>query len=182
MTRWLPFVLPSIALLATRAQRVAGSGPAAPTRELEGPLFWQAAQARPKGDRAREIDYLARTMWGEARGETTLGRLAVAHVILTRRDKRAYGWPDTVEGVVTQRYQFEPWGTPTVVERMKALGPQDPLFATIWNEARAAYDGETADPTRGADHFVASWLRPPSWLAAAIDRSAIGGHVFARLT
>ena len=29
----------------------------------------------------RDIDILARTLWGEARGEPELGRVAVAHVV-----------------------------------------------------------------------------------------------------
>lgn len=54
-----------------------------------------------------EVAYIAKTVYGEAlvtRSETEMA--AVAWCILNRVDDRSGAWPDTIEGVVTQRKQF----------------------------------------------------------------------------
>ena len=37
---------------------------------------------------SENIEYMARTIWGEARGEDEQGKIAVGHVIKNRRDKQ----------------------------------------------------------------------------------------------
>lgn len=52
-----------------------------------------------------EVEMLARVIWGEARGvPSDMEKAAVVWCILNRVD--ADGWPDTVDGVVTQPHQF----------------------------------------------------------------------------
>lgn len=53
---------------------------------------------------AKEAIYLAKTMWGEARGCSTTEQAAVAWCILNRVD--ANGFPDDIIKVITQKYQF----------------------------------------------------------------------------
>ena len=54
-----------------------------------------------------DIDIVARTLFGEARGEGPLGMRAVAHVIRNRvRDKR---WRDTYAEVCLRSKQFSAW-------------------------------------------------------------------------
>lgn len=50
--------------------------------------------------------YIAKTIWGEARGCTKIEQAAVAWCILNRVDNDNEYLPDTVEGVVTQENQF----------------------------------------------------------------------------
>jgi spore germination cell wall hydrolase CwlJ-like protein len=52
-----------------------------------------------------EIQCLAQTIHGEAQGESTIGKEAVAQVIINRTKSKAF--PKTVCGVVKQRHQFE---------------------------------------------------------------------------
>ena len=58
-----------------------------------------------------DLDFLARTLWGEARGEDDQGKYAVAWIIMNRVDDRR--WPNTVEGVCTEKrggyYAFTAW-------------------------------------------------------------------------
>lgn len=52
-----------------------------------------------------EVEMLARVIWGEARGiPSDMEKAAVVWCVLNRVDADA--WPDTVEEVVTQPYQF----------------------------------------------------------------------------
>jgi hypothetical protein len=55
-----------------------------------------------------DLSVMARTVFGEARGEPYQGRLAVAHVILNR--VRAGGWfGASVSEVCLKRWQFSCW-------------------------------------------------------------------------
>ena len=55
-----------------------------------------------------DLPVMARTVFGEARGEPHEGRLAVAHVILNRA--RSGGWWDAgVSEVCLKRWQFSCW-------------------------------------------------------------------------
>lgn len=53
---------------------------------------------------AGEVRCLASTIWHEARGEPHTGKIAVAKVVLNRKNHSAY--PKTVCGVVSQKGQF----------------------------------------------------------------------------
>ena len=53
---------------------------------------------------ASEVRCLASTVWHEARGEPHAGKIAVAKVVLNRKNHKAY--PKTVCGVVSQKGQF----------------------------------------------------------------------------
>jgi spore germination cell wall hydrolase CwlJ-like protein len=139
------------------------------------------ALALPKGSREREALFLALTVYGEARGEDEAGRRGVAHVILTRtRDRR---WPSTVESVVLQKSQFEPWFPGTAARRLlESVQVTDHVFSECLSIAEAALDGRSEDPTGGADHFYATWMsRAPGWAARALSRLRIGQHVFLRV-
>ena len=68
----------------------------------------------------KDIDVLARTLWGEARGEGVRGMHAVANVIMRRHSLRKYGqgWPSfgPVAGSVAQIAQAPSKGqTPVAV-------------------------------------------------------------------
>ena len=73
--------------------------------EIVSALFWgyQLHQL------VNERDYLIRTLAFEASGETEIGKVAVAYVVLNR--KRRGRWGDNIKAVVTSPGQFEPWMT-----------------------------------------------------------------------
>src|SRR5688500_4029200 len=62
-----------------------------------------------------DLDTLARTLWGEARGEGRNGMQAVANVIMNRyklaRSNSGYArqWGRTVAEVCRKKYQFSCW-------------------------------------------------------------------------
>ena len=65
------------------------------------------ATVEPTGDDlALEAEYIAKTLYGEARGCSTTEQAAVAWCILNRVDDSSGLWPDDIIGVVTQENQF----------------------------------------------------------------------------
>lgn len=68
-----------------------------------------------------EVEMLARLIWGEARGVASdMEKAAVAWCVLNRVD--ADGWPDTVDEVVTQPFQFVGYSPDyPATEELKAL-------------------------------------------------------------
>lgn len=61
-------------------------------------------EARIMAQRNSDITYIAKTVWGEARGLSYAERAQVAWCILNRVDSGRF--PNTVGGVVTQKNQF----------------------------------------------------------------------------
>jgi N-acetylmuramoyl-L-alanine amidase len=181
-------------LSQTESELEAGSGNAActasrkradqvklPTEKLrkETPnlLSEQTGTTYDLGSESR--DYLIRTIVFEASGETEIGKVAVAHVILNRT---AIGrWGNRIRDVVTSPWQFEPWMTRrSLIEK---LSPDDPRYRDAAKIADTVLAGAVPDPTAGATHF----LNPivvrqrrggslPSW--AEGDGRPIGRHVF----
>ena len=55
-----------------------------------------------------EVIILARTLCGEARGETLEGQTAIANVVLNRlKNKKRYG--DNIHHIVLRPFQFSCW-------------------------------------------------------------------------
>jgi len=117
-------------------------------------------------DRAFALDVLARTLWGEARGEGETGQKAVAAVICTRvmrgaRYQAKWGTPHPLFGDGTFKQaclrprQFSCWnaGDPNL-PKMKALNLTDPALAGLLRIAEDAVDGRIIDPTGGATHYL----------------------------
>lgn len=68
-----------------------------------------------------EVDALARTMYNEARGCSTMEQAAVAWCVLNRVDSPLSYFPDTVLDVVTQPYQFAYTDDTPLTEPLRAL-------------------------------------------------------------
>src|SRR5690606_7288829 len=105
------------------------------------------------------LDVLARTLWGEARGEGRRGLEAVAAVIMNRR--AAGRWGASVEAVCRAPRQFSCWNPDDPNRRkLEAVDENDPVFALCREIAAAALAGRLADPTGGATHYHARGVRP----------------------
>lgn len=128
-------------------------------------------------DDNNEIDLLARTIWGEARGEGQTGMQAVANVIMNRVKKGGW-WGATVQDVVLKKYQFSTWneGDPN---REKALSVTiaDPNFWTAKKIAALAYNGRLDDITGGATNYHARSVLP-TWSMKMTKTATIGNHIF----
>lgn len=125
-----------------------------------------------------EVDIVARTIWGEARGEPRLGRLAVAWVIQNRYDSNKWFSADTYAGVVIRDKQFSCWnaGDPNK-KALIEIGQSDAGYQTCVHAAIGAMQGIENDPTGGATHYHTPSVFPP-WSRGQRPTAEIGNHVF----
>lgn len=134
------------------------------------------AEARPAGD--AEWRCMAEALYHEARGEPLMGQIAVAEVILNRRDSRRY--PDTVCGVVRQgtgrlhmcQFSYYCDGLPDTIRDRRA-------WAAVGRVARAMLDGAPRPLTEGA-MFYHTKAVSPYWRDAFTETTVIGAHIFYR--
>lgn len=128
------------------------------------------------------VDTLARTLWGEARGESVRGIEAVAAVVVNRvrvaERRGGFWWGDSVVAVCRKPCQFSCWNADEPNRpKLLAVTADDPVFATCLRVARRAVAGLLDDPTGGATHYHALGLHP-DWAATHCPSAEIGRHVF----
>lgn len=141
----------------------------------------------------QDILYMAATIWGEARGEPYLGKVAVAWVIMNRANKPG-AWSrqsdqavpaDTPAAVCIEPLQFSCWNAADPNSKMvKALTAGDAL-QNLGNEVyrsclRAAIDVidlVEADPTNGSTNYHATGILP-AWAVRKSPAAEIGRHLF----
>ncbi len=130
--------------------------------------------------RALEIDVLARTIWGEARGEGSVGMQAVACVAMNR--VRIGGWwGETAVQVCQKPYQFSCWNKDDAnYGRVLSVDSTDIHFVIAQRIAARAVLGVLDDPTKGATHYHAAGVSP-YWAKGEKPVAVIGRHVFYRL-
>lgn len=128
------------------------------------------------------VDVLARTLWGEARGEPVRGIEAIAAVVLNRvrraRDQGGCWWGNTIIEVCRKPHQFSCWnpGDPNR-EKLLAVRAKDPQFACCIRVARRAMAGLLDDPTGGATHYHNRSVEP-AWARGRFPCAEIGRHLF----
>jgi N-acetylmuramoyl-L-alanine amidase len=142
-----------------------------------------------------DLDTLARTLWGEARGQGYAGMQAVANVVMNRFEAaqmsvakgRQFGF--TVEQICKKPYQFSAWlSNDPNYSAMLSVTKQDSRFSMALDIAEKALLGTLPDITGGADHYLniaaTRELRGgslPSWVDLDKQTAAIGAHTFLRL-
>lgn len=103
---------------------------------------------------------LACTIWGEARGEDLLGKLAIASVVMNRLKRKGLG-PEGIARVVLQKKHFSCWNEDDP-NAEKMVHPIMHSTAVVWDAcatiAALALAGLTVDPTRGATHYLVNDL------------------------
>lgn len=138
-----------------------------------------------------EIDVLARTLWGEARGEGTAGMEAVAQVILNRvkvaEERGRYWWGNNIIQVCQKPYQFSCWNrSDPNFRKLQAVDERDLHFATAVRIARRAVAGVLKQDrpddhgVAGATHYHAAGITP-YWARNEPPVTVIGRHIFYRL-
>lgn len=132
---------------------------------------------------------LTLTLWGEARGEPLDGKIAVASVIRNRvKAGQSY------RAVCLAPFQFSCWNdgddenhrklmslTRQLLMQEPARDTLQPTFLSCARVADQTIAGITADPTKGATHYVTIDLlnaHPPKWLSAMKLTRVIGNHAF----
>ena len=113
-----------------------------------------------------DLMLLARLIYGEARGESYIGQVAVGAVVLNRIKSASF--PNTMAGVIYQRYAF------TAVEDGQInLTPN----ATAKKAAEDAMNGW--DPSYGALYYYNPATATSQWIFSRKTLTTIGNHVFA---
>ena len=135
--------------------------------------------------RELEIDVLARTLWGEARGEGRKGMEAVACVILNRvriaRSKGKYWWGNNIIQVCQKPYQFSCWNRRDPnFQKLQSVDEKNIYFVTALRIARRAVLKTLKDETGGATHYHAKNISP-YWARGKTPTIEIGKHAFYRL-
>ena len=131
----------------------------------------------------KDRDILARTLWGEARGESLAGQIAVAWTIRNRvSDGKAKSWwGEGYTGVCQAPYQFSCWNKND--PNFAYLSGVKPIPFREFAQAQIAADqviaGKVSDPTGGATHYYATTMaKSPDWAAKAKQTLKFGHHVF----
>lgn len=130
-----------------------------------------------------DIDILARTLWGEARGESQAGMEACAWTIRNRvfDGKNNSWWGEGYAGVCQKPWQFSCWNAND--PNSPYLRGAKPIPAGEYKKAHAVamavVKGSVPDPTNGATHYYATTMpKPPAWAAKAKQTLKLGHHVF----
>lgn len=127
----------------------------------------------------QQVLCLAQNVYFESRGQPLAGQVGVAKVTLNRLDE---GYARTVCGVVRQRLVPDTCQFSWVCNNPN---PQSRVGGHDWRLAvgialATLFDGEhIQDPTNGATHFHATYVRP-DWSRLYTQASQIGDHVFYR--
>jgi N-acetylmuramoyl-L-alanine amidase len=155
-----------------------------------------------------EIHAMAATLYGEARGQLWLGKLAVAYVILTRAQGgptgKVWWWAPACEvvgdkgmwlarslGAVCQApKQFSCWNNGDqnrerciAVYRALQLQQSDALDDQAWeclDAALTALEGEEDNPVPTATHYFNPSVVQPAWAEKMTPVANIGAHRFMR--
>lgn len=128
----------------------------------------------------QQIDIMARTMWGEARGEGTGGMLAVGLVIYNRAASPRW-WGKDIISVCHAPRQFSCWNVADPNHAVTlAVTPADNQFAEALDLAAEIIVGGKFDITMNADHYHADYVNP-AWAKGRQPVAIIGRHRFYRL-
>lgn len=114
-----------------------------------------------------DIYLLARCVYGEARGEVYLGKVAVAAVILNRVDDANF--PNSVSGVIYQPGAFD-----AVADGQINLAPDEECIRA----ARDAFGGW--DPTNGCLYYYNPKTATNKWMLSKEVTLTVGNHSFCR--
>lgn len=113
-----------------------------------------------------DLNLLARCVYAEARGESYVGQVAIAAVVLNRVESPSF--PNTIAGVIYQPYAFT-----AVNDGQINLTPN----STAYKAAQDALNGW--DPTYGAIYYYNPATATSSWIWSRQTTVTIGNHVFA---
>lgn len=127
-----------------------------------------------------DLDWAARTLWGECRGEIPEGQIAVAWVIRTRAEwSPPQWWGVGLRGVCTAKDQFSCWTQETIPQG------DDPEVMRLREVAERVMDGLEPNPAvidgQPATHYHVLGS-PAEWAAKATAEGhksvVIGKHEF----
>ena len=137
-----------------------------------------------------EVDVLALTLWGESRGETVEGRIAVACVIRNRAHAKSW-YGHRIAGVCLKRWQFSCWlpkGGESNFRQLMAMVDKTHLSRVKTLAYRECYwiaqgicGDVVGDQVKRANHYYVDGTRKPKWAVGQTPVLQLGTHLFFRL-
>ncbi|MBW8309831.1 MAG: cell wall hydrolase [Candidatus Paracaedibacteraceae bacterium] len=131
-----------------------------------------------------EIQILARTIFGEARGEYyrveggIASLIAIANVVKNRQKQQTW-YGKTISEICQKPYQFSCWNPNDPNLKLITTTIADPLFDICLNVADRVINDHWPDLTLGCDHYHASTMATfPAWSLTAKPKVKIGRHIF----
>ena len=109
-----------------------------------------------------DLKILAKTIYGEARGELNnfglAPLIAVGNVVLNRIRKN---FANSITDVCLAPYQFSCWNPKDPnYEKLKNLDESSTIFKTCLKVAQNLIEGKWPDLTDGCDHYHAKSIKP----------------------
>ena len=136
--------------------------------------------------RPSDINAVARTIYGEARGISWVGKIAVGWAIRNRVETDLKGdgkpdwWGEGYEAVCMMPWQFSCW-LPNDPNRFACLnaGTGDSAFRECLAAAAAVIANIEPDPTGGATHYYNPiGASEPKWAKGKDPSAIVGPHLF----
>lgn len=131
----------------------------------------------------KDTDVLARTIYGEARGESLIGKEAIARVILNRRQKAIdnggkFWWGNEIAEICQKSWQFSCWNkNDPNYEKLIYVDETDEIFKICKRIAKKAVSGIMKDFLYGATHYHTKEVFP-KWSIGKVPCIIIGNHHF----
>lgn len=123
-----------------------------------------------------DIDILARTIYGEARGEKTVGKKAVACVIMNRYKSKKWFAGKTIAETCQKPWQFSCWNK-NDPNRQKIMNASAVELGECLTIAEKFVNGEEKDFLCGACHYHTLNVKP-NWAEGKKADFMIGHHLF----
>lgn len=134
-------------------------------------------------DKFPDVQILARTIYGEARGEYkncgTKALEAIGCVVRNRSIERN----QSIRDVCLAPSQFSCWNR-NDPNRLKILmvNTNDKLFLICLDIAQRIIENKISDFTYGSNHYYSKYLKSiPYWAKGRIPKITIGNHIFFKL-
>lgn len=110
---------------------------------------------------------LSAIMFGEARGESDIGKVAVAYTAINRKADPNY--PKDICKIMRQPKQYDFLNKQGI--------PQEYQYQYLIPMAKAIMEGKIDDPTRGAKWFHTRQIKP-LWAKNKEVKLSLGNHIF----
>lgn len=123
-----------------------------------------------------DILILARTVWGEARGESAEGQKAVIHTVFNRFNSKRWYAGKTIAATCQRPWQYSCWNVndPNRAKMLKLTYVELKPYIELIREAESEEDF-----TGGATHyFNPKACKAPNWAAAMKPCYVCGHHLF----
>jgi N-acetylmuramoyl-L-alanine amidase len=134
-----------------------------PVDGIVGAKTW--SKLKKNSVNAREMEMLAKLVYSEARGESYVGQVAVAAVVMNRVQSSKF--PDSVAGTI-----FQPGAFTAVDDGQYWLTPNKTAYKAAWDAARGW------DPTGGALYYFNPDTATSDWIWTRPQIKKIGKHIF----